>query len=355
MKTQSESQQSTSTGSALNDLINKCKRAAFDLALRYPSEIAEFHTKFPNVVGQDRLAYVWYASDINQQHQCSEDPNETDCNCDVARYGLDCSGLIYQVFNRAGLLIARMNTGGYANISNWNSALDKSTIYSGIKAIDITKGLNIKYDLREGDIVVRAGHHMGMVFDSQISNQSSRIILNSFGKPKNDCKTNSDIKHGPVAMNPDDDGLKSLFGRGYKVFRFTNPQSQYTLLTSLRINLVFAASGPKPSFVYAEYFLGATVYDSKGQTVPGVTVRFTSDMEKYLSFDHPTMATPVTNNRLRVSDRSIPVLIVSATMPDGTFLEDTRQPSFSFDINQPSIAVGSTTKITMSVINKNIN
>ncbi|MGY3213951.1 hypothetical protein [Mucilaginibacter sp. HD30] len=324
-----------SPGQALATLLSRCKRAAFEFTSRYP-DVKTFHSNFPNIKEQDRLAYVWAASDTDKQHLCSEDKTETDCACSKPLYGLDCSGFVYQIFSKAGLDIQRLGTSGYADLNYWNSLFAKSGIYSGIKAVDVTK-ITSNYDFLEGDIIVRPGRHMGMVFDGK----NGRSILNSFGKPSNTCEINSDMQHGPVGMAPNSEDLKFLFEKGYKVIRFKNVNTEYLLSASLRINLTFYGSVSNPHYGYAEYFLKAVVLDSKGQTPPGVTVTFTSNFDKTHPFDNPTMTTPNTQNRLNVPDRQFPIIKIFATMPDGTYLEYSDQPKYTFEFNQPSI-VGAT-------------
>lgn len=161
-----------------------------------------------NFQGQKGLAYVYGSKSF------SNPSNYPGATCQQLLYGLDCSGMIYEMAKASDLnLPLDGGTPGYIKITTWNTAFNNSTDFQGLEMTDL---LNLEpSQLQAGDIIVASGVHMGMVFN----NGTSLGIFNSLGRSKYPCSKNSDKDHGPVITKNLLNWLKTTFGTNYHVLR----------------------------------------------------------------------------------------------------------------------------------------
>ncbi|RYE51304.1 MAG: hypothetical protein EOP48_18425 [Sphingobacteriales bacterium] len=159
---------------------------------------------FPSQVG---LAYVYNSKSIQT---ASTYPGAT---CQQPLYGVDCSGMIYQMANASGLNLPKGGTTDYVKTDLWNSAFKNSPDFQKLEMRD--SGALSPSKIESGDIIVAPGNHIGMVFN----NGSSIGVFNSLGRTKYPCSKNSDIYHGPVISKDLSKWLQTTFGTAYHVLR----------------------------------------------------------------------------------------------------------------------------------------
>jgi uncharacterized protein (TIGR02145 family) len=136
--------------------------------------------------------------------------------CQQKLYGIDCSGMIYQMAQGSSLALSIGNTTNYADIKIWNTAFNISADFQGLEMKDLSYLPPSQF--QSGDIIVEAGHHMGMVFN----NGSGLAIFNSQGDPHNTCSENSTAGHGPVIRSSVQTWITDLFtGNNYNVLRIS--------------------------------------------------------------------------------------------------------------------------------------
>jgi len=134
--------------------------------------------------------------------------------CSAGLYGLDCSGMIKVMAAESFLYLSGEGTVHFANVSEWNNAFNRSELYKGLKMNNLGQ-INVS-DFQAGDIIVKAGKHIGMVFDN---GKGILKIYNSLGSPKYTCSKNSDFKHGPLITNNISNWITDVFNTGYNVLR----------------------------------------------------------------------------------------------------------------------------------------
>lgn len=137
--------------------------------------------------------------------------------CKEPLYGLDCSGMIYQMATSSNLNLISGGTIQYADIKTWNIAFKNSPDFQGLEMID--KGPLEASSLKAGDVIVQSGVHMGMVGYHIVGHP---LLFNSSGKNENTCDQNSNSIHGPVLTLKLEKWLKDFFtnhGHTYKVLR----------------------------------------------------------------------------------------------------------------------------------------
>ena len=134
--------------------------------------------------------------------------------CSAGLYGLDCSGMIKVMAAKSFLYLSGEGTVHFANVSEWNNAFNRSELYKGLKMTNLGQ-INVS-DFQAGDIIVKAGKHIGMVFDN---GKGILKIYNSLGSPKYTCSKNSDFKHGPLITNNISNWITDVFNTGYNVLR----------------------------------------------------------------------------------------------------------------------------------------
>src|SRR5262249_11203241 len=120
-----------------------------------------------NHSGQYGLAYVYgakqYAEPSTGTANC-ETTLGTGSACRTPLYGLDCSGMIYQMAQCSQLFLDCGGTENYAKVSTWNKAFKGSPLYHDLFMID--SGHVPKERLMPGDIIVTGGDHMGFVIST---------------------------------------------------------------------------------------------------------------------------------------------------------------------------------------------
>lgn len=202
---------------------------------------------FADLGQRNGIAYVWGASDYIPLSSCEDATPSVNCVCTEQLHGLDCSGYIYHIFHTIlNIGIERANTTTFANVETWNKAFAKSAQYKGIKAVD--KGHLTAGQLKEGDIIVKPGHHMGMI----VRTHSGLKFANSLGSYSRSCGVNNNSMHGPVVLPVRGSlagELNQSYIAGYKVIRFENVNTCYA---------GFTAQGP---LVYFPHLNAPSPYD----------------------------------------------------------------------------------------------
>jgi hypothetical protein len=133
--------------------------------------------------------------------------------CQEPLYGLDCSGMIYQMALASNINLVSQGTVNYVNINTWNTAFNNSPDFQGLEMKDLLA--LAPSQLQAGDIIVASGKHIGMVFDNGV-NQG---IFNSLGSVEYSCSINSNNTHGPIITNNIGSWLTQVFGTDYHVLR----------------------------------------------------------------------------------------------------------------------------------------
>lgn len=116
-----------------------------------------------------------------------------DAVCRQPLYGLDCSGMIYQMAIASQLPLVESGTVNYVKPSVWNAAFNTSTDFLGLEMKDLLTLPASQF--QAGDIIVAPGAHMGMVYST---GGSTLGILNSQGSASYSCAQNSEPGRGPV-------------------------------------------------------------------------------------------------------------------------------------------------------------
>lgn len=160
--------------------------------------------------------------------------------CTEKLYGLDCSGMVYQMLSQSNLKIiansSYCNVKHLSNIASWNLAFLNSSEFSGLTAVDL--GHIAIEEIKPGDIVYWMGNHIGVALYA--GNQLK--LLNSIGRDTiTYCKKkNKDKDHGPVKKDLTPTFLNDpKFGAQYKVIRISSGEiwkGNYTLTTNLPCN-----------------------------------------------------------------------------------------------------------------------
>ena len=184
-----------------------------------------------------RIAYVFGAKDFKKASTYSG------AVCKEPLHGLDCAGMIYQMALASDLKLPSGGTVNYIDPAEWNMAFDNSPAFAGLQMKDLS---TLPADqCLPGDIIVSAGHHIGMV----VNNGSSLGVLNSVGKPSNSCLRNSNDTHGPVVSKNFAGWLQAFFTSPYHVLRIT---AQHKLLSKV-INRIAGDPGYGETIVQLSY------------------------------------------------------------------------------------------------------
>lgn len=156
---------------------------------------------------QNGLAYVYNSKSIQNASTYQG------ATCQQPLYGLDCSGMIYQMANSSGLSLPKGATTDYVKTDLWNNSFKNSSDFQELEMRD-TGTLSASL-IEAGDFIVAPGNHIGMVFN----NGSSLGVFNSLGRTKYPCSKNSDIYHGPVISKDLSKWVQATFGTTYHVLR----------------------------------------------------------------------------------------------------------------------------------------
>lgn len=182
---------------------------------------------------QTGLAYSYGSKEYNIKQY----PPAGECR-DRKIYGLDCSGMLYQMTMKAGLpeVVPRylFSVEAINDVSKWNNALLNSEDFKNLRMED--KGMLNLDGLKAGDIIIwPRAPHVGVV-------GKGRYIFNSRGYsslPK--CINNTAIGFGPRTI-PVTSGWVNGFGQGiYKIFRLEPVDISTNALTSIKITSLFAS------------------------------------------------------------------------------------------------------------------
>jgi hypothetical protein len=193
---------------------------------------------YPNFPNQYGLAYVFGSKSFSKPAIGSY-PGCPCVICQEPLYGLDCSGMIYQMARASGIELVETATSGQSKVASWNQAFDKSMEFQGLEMRDTTLDPAL---FEAGDIIVAPLRHIGMVFQ----NLNSIEVLHSIGKPTNSCSKNSDINHGPVLARNPAKWVVETFGSKYQVLRVI--QKNKNLITNGNFSL--GNSGFSTDYVY---------------------------------------------------------------------------------------------------------
>jgi|GEM_PF-5004582 hypothetical protein len=198
-------------------LISEMVYMGFYLTIRkvYPAD--------QNGPYQYGLAYSWGS----KQYMTRQLPAPV-CNSEKI-YGLDCSGMMYQIAVAPGLAFPS-NPQNYCNAqylkdtANWDKAINGSQKFTGLKMSDLGYNLPLS-QICAGDIIVwfknnsDTAKHIGIACTNGSS--GALLVLNSSGGSKT-CATNMDPLHGPV-IKVFTTMLSSQHYNNYKVLRVINP------------------------------------------------------------------------------------------------------------------------------------
>ena len=178
---------------ARNMFISQLAKTAYDLSNRAKYAKPD---EGPNKPEQKNgIAYLWGGKDHTKRQRPSGD--ESICNYEI--YGLDCSGFIYQIFERAGVNFVV----GNANRQRKVDVLT-SKIKSSIPALDKIKiedlGEVATSDIASGDIIYwfkpnGVAYHIGIVLER---NGSLAVFQSNgrVGENVEDCEKNLGVKRG---------------------------------------------------------------------------------------------------------------------------------------------------------------
>jgi hypothetical protein len=133
-----------------------------------------------SIAPQEYLAYVFGSKDILEKHRSTK-------TCTDKLFGLDCSGMVYQMALNAGFELPH-GTAEQTKPSSWVTAL-KSAKILGLGPKAYTKTELPKEKLQNGDFIYwvdKDGHvvHSGLVLQSN----SKLLIFQSNGSGSSECK-----------------------------------------------------------------------------------------------------------------------------------------------------------------------
>lgn len=175
------------------------------------------------------LAYVLGSKKINNPSKFAGN------TCQEPLYGLDCSGMIYQMAIGSSLKLVEGGTANYVNLSAWNTAFQNSPDYQGLEMTDL-KALAVS-KMEAGDIIVAYQKHIGLVFD----NGGVLGIFNSLGSGENTCSENKISSRGPVITKNIPGWWIDIVGADYHVLRV---KSQTAVINNTKwdVTILFSAN-----------------------------------------------------------------------------------------------------------------
>lgn len=202
------------------------------------------------------LAYNWGSKNHKNSQKPGNYPrgSSTPNLCQDFLYGLDCSGMVYQMGLAAGVNLA---AGGCSaeferNEANWNNKFSQSTNYKDLRAklfkhtgVSATDSTYIDINgIKEGDLIFKTDNgtavHVGMVLRANFASNLS--IYQSNGKPQLDCDANKSTSCGPriiSLLSSEVFGSGKLFGIDWQILRFETKGNDVTIGTQkwMRKNL----------------------------------------------------------------------------------------------------------------------
>ena len=186
--------------------------------------------------GQDGLAYIWGSKEhtaLYKPYLYNDKPNI----CQERMYGLDCSGMIYQLFLNSGVDFGKgprnfANAKFFSKPKNWT---EPEHGQPGVKPLidyfdctDCFQIANIKRpkpkDIKSGDVIYfwkkrsKKVFHIGICLNYTNTNGQQEIkVFESRGNPQKDCEHNKKV--GPKRSKAIIQRLKNI--KNYGVIRIT--------------------------------------------------------------------------------------------------------------------------------------
>lgn len=174
-------------------LIGRMFAMGFYLTYRpshtYPSEGA-------NKPAQYGLAYLSGSKQYSKRQKATKGACTTE-----ELYGLDCSGMLYQMTSESSLvlttdLVEKCNVASLSELDRWNTAFKKSADYKNLHAEKM--GSIDKSEFKMGDVLFWSGH-VGVI----LASGGDLAFFQSAGNTEQaDCEPNKGPKRGPSIKTP---------------------------------------------------------------------------------------------------------------------------------------------------------
>lgn len=203
------------------------KKQLFINSMTHAGFLLTYRIGYPNFPGQYGLAYV-FGSKSFANPSTSAYEGHPYVICQEPLYGLDCSGMIYQMAKASGANLREGGTTDYVKTDVWNKAFN-NTDFEGLQMRDT--GALDPSEIEAGDIIVASSNHIGFVFD----NGNSLEVFNSLGRATYSCAKNSDLFHGPVITPNLSSWLKETFKSGYHVLRTIQNAENLTVVPATAV------------------------------------------------------------------------------------------------------------------------
>jgi hypothetical protein len=144
------------------------------------------------------IPYVWGGKHLDKPTKWSQPPN-SNSEC-AARIGLDCSGFVQYIFEKAGFgrQAPELNVASLARVENWDFIAKR-----GYRVLSL---LNPKpSDLIPGDVLIfgtGGGNHTGIFWkqDAHLPTGVSPAFINSMGQPSCDSCYDREAHHKPIGV-----------------------------------------------------------------------------------------------------------------------------------------------------------
>lgn len=182
-----------------------------------------------NKPAQHGLAYSWG----QRNYQIRQVPPGQGNKCPAAVFGLDCSGLLYNLFDQSGIKISSGNADSQRNVKDLEAAIKKA--YPNLTKIKVEDlGKIAEASMETGDMIYwiegSTAHHIGMVLNDD---KGKKSIAQSNGSETDDCASNYSLKRGPrfsaiakaILPKPKKSGEAGGYGDNYSVIRINTELS----------------------------------------------------------------------------------------------------------------------------------
>lgn len=134
--------------------------------------------------------------------------------CQQLLFGLDCSGMIYEMAYSSNINISYHNTKEFVDVGIWNNAFKNTPDFAGLEMQDLSFLPPSQFEA--GDIIIEPGEHMAMVYRTG----TTLGIMNSQGSPSYNCEKNSGEGRGPVLRADIEKFIGQLFPKNdYHILR----------------------------------------------------------------------------------------------------------------------------------------
>jgi hypothetical protein len=197
------------------------------------------------------LAYMSGSKDYDAPHAPPlPGPQTGNPGCQgVKLYGLDCSGLIYQMTTKSSLpAVVPKTLFGVKNITNvslWTKAFSQTADYDSLTMADEGDETEVpSSEIESGDIIIFPGHHIGISMGG--------MFYESGGDPDNPgCQQNAAPSRGPKMLPIT--AVNGINGGQYEIYRViasgnSNYPSDYSPLSGT-YNLIRLRMQPTPGVV----------------------------------------------------------------------------------------------------------